>query len=122
MDGLLADDYDGEGAGLHFAAALAGSWRIEFGGRKKEGVSFQVEAHGAGAALGGHIFDDTEFVGGVFVDDGDIAVAAGREDVAGGWFEGGGVWAFADRWRCDDCASVGIHYSHDFFIANGEES
>ena len=68
--GLLADDYDGEGAGLHLAAALSGSWSIKFRGRKKNSVGFQVEAHGAGAALGGNVFDDAEFVGGIFVDDG----------------------------------------------------
>jgi len=32
---LLADDDYGEGAGLHFAAALAGSGRLEFGAGQK---------------------------------------------------------------------------------------
>src|SRR6267378_2193491 len=65
---LLAYYEDGEGAGLHFAAALAGSWRFEFGGGEKDLVRFQVEAHGAGCLFGRDIFDHAVFVGGIFVD------------------------------------------------------
>src|SRR5258708_1310439 len=77
---LLADDDDGKGAGLHFAAALAGGWRFEFGAGEKNFVRFQVEAQGAGGLFCGDIFDDGEFVGRVFVDDGQIAVSAGDEE------------------------------------------
>jgi hypothetical protein len=119
---LFADDYYAKGAGLHFTAALTGSWSIEVGGRKKDVVSFQVEGHGASATLGGDILDDSVFVGGVFVNDGEIAIAAGREDVAGGWIEAGGVWTIADLWRRDDSAGVRVHDCHDFFIADGEEA
>ncbi len=37
---LLAYYQDGEGAGLHFAAALAGGWRFELGAGEKELVRF----------------------------------------------------------------------------------
>src|SRR3989442_9634145 len=59
---LLGDDDDDEGARFHFAAAFAGSGRIEVGSRKKDVVSFEVEPHGAGAALRRDVFDDGEFV------------------------------------------------------------
>jgi hypothetical protein len=119
---LFADDYDAKGAGLHLAAALTGGWSIEVGGRKKDVVGFQVEAHCAGAALGGDILDDSVFVGGVFVNDGEIAIAAGREDVASGRIEAGGVGSVADLWSGDDSAGVRVHDCHDFFIADSEEA
>jgi hypothetical protein len=37
---LLSYYQDGEGAGLHFAAALAGGWRFELGAGEKELVRF----------------------------------------------------------------------------------
>jgi len=56
---LLGDDDDDEGAGLHLAAAFAGSGRIEVRSRKKDVVSFEVEPHGACAAFSGDVFPTT---------------------------------------------------------------
>src|SRR6202021_2126511 len=95
---LFADDDDAEGAWLHFATAFAGRGCIKFGGRKKDGVRFQVEAHGAGATLCGNVFDDGVFVWGILMDNGEVAIAAGREDVAGGGIKTGGVGAIANCW------------------------
>ena len=64
-------------------------------------MRFEVEAHGAGALLGGHIVDHGEFVRGVLVDDREGAFAVGGEGVVGARIERVGVDAVADRggWR-----------------------
>src|SRR5215467_8629658 len=89
MARLLADDDYDERIGLHFAAALAWSRRIKIGGWHKDVVRLGVEAHGAGAALGGDIFHHGEFVGGVFMHNGENAVlTAGSEEVVRSGIEG----------------------------------
>ncbi len=119
---LLANYNDDEGARLHFAAALTGSGRIKVRGRKKDVVCFQVEAHGAGAAFGGDIFDNGELVRRIFVDDREVAIAAGGERIAGRGIEPSGIRTFADGGRGDNFAGIGVHNGHDFFIADGEEA
>ena len=89
---------------------------------KKNGVRFQVEAHGAGAALGGHVFDDRVFVGRILADDGEVTVAAGRKYIAGGGIEASGVGTIADGRSGNDCAGVGVDNGHYFFIADGESA
>lgn len=85
-------------------------------------MSFQIEAHGAGAALGRNIFHDGELVGRIFMDDGEIAVAAGGKRVAGRRIEGGGVGTLANFRSRDDFAGVRVDDGHDFFVADGEET
>src|SRR5260370_12250811 len=119
---LLGNDDDDEGAGLHFAAAFAGGGRIEVGRGKKDVVSFQVEPHGACAALGGDVFYDGEFVRRIFVDDSEGAIAAGGEHVTGRGIEAGGVRAFADGRSGHDLSGIRVHHGHHFFIADGKEA
>src|SRR5258708_15473653 len=115
---LLGNDDDDEGAWLHFAAAFAGSGRIEVGRGKKDVVSFQVEPYGAGTALGGDVLDDGEFVRRIFVDYGEVAIAAGGEHVTRRRIEASGVGTFADDRRGDDFAGIRVHHGHHFFIAD----
>jgi len=73
--GLVGNDEDDEGAGLEFSAAFAGSRRIEIRSREKDVVRLGIERHGAGAALGGDILDDSVLIGRILVDDGEGAFA-----------------------------------------------
>lgn len=119
---LLFDDQDGEGARFHFATALSGSWRRKLCGREKDFVSFQVQAHGAGGALGRDVFDDGELVGRIFVNDRQMAVTTGSESVVRGRVEGGRIGAIADFGSGHDSTSVGVSNGHDFFIADREQA
>jgi len=61
-------------------------------------------------------------VGGVLVDDGQCAVAAGGEDVAGGGIEAGSVDAFADGDGSDDLAGSSVGNGENAAAAAGEEA
>jgi len=119
---LFSNDDDGEGAGLHFAAALAGGWRFEFGAGEKNFVRFQIEAQGAGGLFCRDIFDDGEFVGRVLVDDGQIAVAAGDEEQVVRRIKRGGVGAVADGGVGDDFAGIGVDDRGNFIVADGDQA
>src|SRR6266852_4630653 len=106
---LLAEDEKDEGAGLHFAAAFARCGRIEIGGREKNVVGLEVEAHGAGASLGGNIFDNCIFVRGILMDNREVAVAAGCKNITGRGIESASIRAFADGWGGDDFSGVDVH-------------
>src|SRR6266436_2266108 len=120
---LLLSNYDyGEGAGLDFAATLAWGRRLKLGAGQKDLVRFQIEAHGARTLLGCDRLDHRKFVGGIFVDDGEVAVAAGGKEIIGRGIKGGSVRALADG-RCgDDLARIHVDNGGDFVIAYGQEA
>src|SRR5260370_14011168 len=92
---LPPDHHDDEGAGLHLAAAFAGSRWIEVGGGEKDVMGLEVQAHGTRASFGRNIFDNREFVRRIFVDDRKVAIAAGSERVTRRGLKSAGIRAFA---------------------------
>ena len=56
------------------------------------------------------------------MDDGEVAVAAGGEDITGRGIETGSIRAFADGGGGDDFAGVYVHHGHHFFVADGKSA
>ncbi len=60
--------------------------------------------------------------GGIFVDDGEIAVATRCKRVFRGGIESRGVGTLANRWGSHHLAAVRVHNRHNLFIAHREET
>ena len=105
---------------------VVGGWRrarAELCGNCVDFVSFGIERHRTGAFLRGDIFYYAEFVGRVFVDDGERAAFAIRgKDEAGGGIESVCVDAIADCRRGDHFTGVGVDDSDHFIVAASEEA
>ena len=83
-------------------------------------MRLRIERHRSGTALGICILLNAEFIGGLFLDDRQRAVALRTENLLRPDIKNRGVNAFADRQRSHHLAAVGIEDDHQLVMAAHE--
>src|SRR5260370_40881592 len=103
---LLTDDEDNESIRQHVVMRRAVAVP---GGDGKYVVRFRIQGGGASARVRVNFFYNTEFVGRIFVNDGESSGASGGgEGSHGGRVEDAGVGARAWSRSLQHCAGVGV--------------